>query len=118
MKDWRVLNKEKHASYMKYYCRKNREHINIMQRVHRIKRLYGLTDIQYQELLKSQNGGCGICGKIKKKYNLSVDHDHKTGKIRGLLCSPCNRALGILGDSSEALQKVLRYLNNLGGFNG
>lgn len=112
MKKWRQKNKKHLTLYMREYCRRNKEHINKMQRVHRIKRKYDLSPEQYKKILDFQNGGCGICGKLPKKYHLSVDHDHKTGLLRGILCSPCNRAIGILGDSVESLGKTISYLKS------
>jgi len=57
-------------------------------------RQYGLTSADYDRLLESQRGVCGICGQPPKNNLLAVDHDHKTGRVRGLLCSPRNRHLG------------------------
>jgi Autographiviridae endonuclease VII len=53
----------------------------------------GVTDDEYALLLEVQGGGCAICGAKPKTRRLHVDHDHKTGKVRGLLCHRCNRAL-------------------------
>jgi Recombination endonuclease VII len=53
----------------------------------------GVGDDEYARLLKAQGGGCAICGAKPKTRRLHVDHDHKTGKVRGLLCHRCNRAL-------------------------
>jgi Recombination endonuclease VII len=53
----------------------------------------GITDADYEALLAAQGGGCAICGNPPKTRRLHVDHDHKTGKVRGLLCHRCNRAL-------------------------
>jgi hypothetical protein len=77
-----------------------------------IKRKYGLTPEQYDLIYVTQGGKCAICqiatGKTKK---LAVDHDHKTGKVRGLLCSTCNRMiLGTLRDDITALQRAIDYL--------
>jgi len=58
----------------------------------RRKRL-GLSLEDYDALLVAQGGGCAICGTTPKSRRLHVDHDHKTGKVRGLLCMRCNRAL-------------------------
>lgn len=56
---------------------------------------YGLTHKQFKKLLKAQGGGCAICGKKEHaKISLHVDHDHETGKVRGILCSGCNRGMG------------------------
>ena len=79
---------------------------------------YGLTVDQYDEMLTAQGGVCAICNLpethvssfTKKIRRLSIDHDHKTGKIRGLLCSSCNRAIGLLGDDAERIKAVLTYL--------
>lgn len=78
-----------------------------------------LTPKEYSDLFDLQNGVCAICGKmeIKKrpygvgeKDRLSIDHSHKTGQIRGLLCSNCNRGLGCFKDSVEFLFKAIQYL--------
>lgn len=72
---------------------------------------YGITTTQYAEILFLQGGVCAICkqpGKILG--HLHVDHNHVTGTIRGLLCSPCNTGIGLLGDSVETLQAAVEYL--------
>jgi hypothetical protein len=68
----------------------------------------------YMALLEAQNGKCAICGggETGKFSRLSVDHDHVTKKIRGLLCSSCNAGLGRLKDSEELLIRALEYLRN------
>jgi hypothetical protein len=53
----------------------------------------GISDTDYAALLEAQEGGCAICGNSPKTRRLSVDHDHATGRVRGLLCHRCNRAL-------------------------
>ena len=70
-------------------------------------RKYGLTPDDYASLLAAQGGGCALCGGT---WGLAVDHDHTANKVRGILCSPCNRALGKLGDTPESLRTVLLYL--------
>lgn len=70
---------------------------------------YGLTLVEFEEMLKRQEGKCAICGKTPKE-NLCVDHCHRTGKVRGLLCRACNRSIGQLGDTEEALMKAVHYL--------
>lgn len=57
------------------------------------RELLGVTDEQYERLLAAQGGGCAICGNPPKTRRLHVDHDHKTGAVRGLLCYRCNRFL-------------------------
>lgn len=89
-----------------------REKIMKYARKHR----YGISDADYQGLLFSQNGVCAICGKAEtRKYMgqlspLSVDHDHNTGAVRGLLCAACNHGLGNFRDSPENLSNAIDYL--------
>lgn len=76
-------------------------------------RLYGLSLKDYDMLLLAQKGVCAICGKPEtssKRKNLSVDHCHTTGKIRGLLCSPCNLAVGNVNESPEIARKLVSYI--------
>lgn len=75
----------------------------------RLKEKYGMTIEHYEELMLKQSGVCAICGK-KDKSRLSVDHDHATGKIRGLLCRQHNAGLGIFSDNEELLLKAIKYL--------
>lgn len=76
---------------------------------------YGITAEQYQEIYQYQGECCWICRRAKGtgRKRLSVDHDHKTGYVRGLLCGPCNRGvLGHLRDDPRALFHGIQYLNN------
>ena len=77
-----------------------------------LRRNYGISLVEYNDLLESQGGVCAICGKPPKKLALAVDHDHKTKHIRGLLCHRCNRGLPWLADSAEVLRKAADYLDN------
>lgn len=79
-----------------------------------IFRTYGITEVEYWALYEAQGGRCYGCqratGKTKK---LSVDHDHKTGKVRGLLCTLCNRdVLGHLREDVDALRRLADYIEN------
>lgn len=80
-----------------------------------VKRLmrYGITKDQYTQLLITQQYKCQICKKHQDTLNksLSVDHDHKTGKVRGLLCGSCNLFLGLARDNTQLLQAGIEYLN-------
>jgi hypothetical protein len=78
-----------------------------------MKRSYGLTFKDYETMLFNQNGVCAICSKEPPnthKKRLNVDHCHTTGKVRGLLCDACNRAIGLLKDSPDLLNKAISYL--------
>ena len=80
------------------------------KRAERLK-LYGLTLETYDLLLKAQGSVCAICKQPSlAKPHLSVDHNHLTGKVRGLLCVKCNAGLGSFGDNIEMLAKAIAYL--------
>ena len=74
----------------------------------RVKR-YGITVDDYAEMLVSHENKCGICGREFSR-SPHIDHDHNTGKVRGLLCYPCNSGLGQFQDSPEILKKAVEYL--------
>jgi len=71
---------------------------------------YGLTVTQYESMLAEQGGGCAICGTKPDGKRLAIDHCHKTGEVRGLLCSPCNVGLGHFRDDTDLLYKAVKYL--------
>lgn len=81
------------------------------------ERVYGITVEQYEEMLHKQDHKCAICGgegflmnKDRHQMKLVVDHCHETGRVRGLLCHNCNRALGLFKDSVENLSSAINYL--------
>lgn len=79
----------------------------------RIAKEYGLTRDEYQQLVKAQLSSCAICGDYKENsFELHIDHCHKSGKVRALLCSRCNQAIGLLRDSPELARAAAEYLEN------
>ena len=72
-------------------------------------RKYGLTQAKYNSLFELQKGRCQICGG-DLNHGLNVDHDHKTGTVRGLLCSYCNTGLGLFRDDVSTLARAIAYL--------
>lgn len=77
-----------------------------------LKRLYGLTMAEYNELFISQNSKCAICLRVPSENKLlHVDHDHQTGVVRGLLCQQCNHAIGLLQENPDVIQRALNYLS-------
>lgn len=72
---------------------------------------YRLSVAEYEKILKFQRGVCAGCSRPPTKTRLAVDHDHKTGRIRGLLCWLCNRAIGILRDRAATATKLGAYLS-------
>jgi len=98
------LKKEKNKSnrYPKY------------QREWHLQKTYKITNEKYQELLKEQNNKCAICGTCSpggNRVNFSIDHCHKTGTLRGLLCIACNSLLGNAKDNQDVLEKAISYLD-------
>jgi len=79
-----------------------------------IRRTYGISMQEFDELVKFQGGKCGICFKPLEVLNrrANIDHCHDTGKVRGILCTGCNTGLGHLGDNIEGLKRALYYLEN------
>lgn len=77
---------------------------------YKLKYTYGITVEDYQRLLQSQEGLCAICRLPPGDEVLHVDHDHVTGKVRGLLHSNCNRGLGLFCDNPEALRRAAEYV--------
>jgi hypothetical protein len=81
-----------------------------------LKSTYGLTTEQYEAMVAAQGGRCAICSTDhpgnKRHKHWSVDHDHKTKAVRGLLCHGCNTGLGAFGDDIERLTKAVAYLQN------
>ncbi len=80
----------------------------------KLKNRYGLTPDEYDEMFEAQSGRCAICGSPPEGKRLSVDHDHQTDEVRGLLCQPCNLVLGsveaLLLRCPEAFERVKEYL--------
>ena len=76
------------------------------------RRRYGITKEQYLAMLDEQGGACAICRGAPdgKDKSLVVDHDHKTGKVRGLLCNKCNWAIGHFKDDSDRMMNAITYL--------
>ena len=76
------------------------------------RRKYGITEDDYQALLVSALGGCWVCGRLPTKRRLHVEHDHKTGRIRGLVCWKCNVLLKQASDSPAILRYAAEYLES------
>jgi hypothetical protein len=80
---------------------------------YRLRTVYNLSEAQYQEILLHQGGGCAICGMKPRTKRLSVDHCHKTNRIRGLLCTVCNSGvLAMAKDKPEILRAAADYLDD------
>lgn len=103
-------------AYNKMYAKKNAEHVRKRSRKRNVFKKHGITQEQYLFFLTLQNERCAICliHVSEDLYpHLSVDHDHKTGEIRGLLCNNCNRGIGLLKDNVEVLLNAAKYLKKI-----
>lgn len=74
---------------------------------YKLKKLYGLTPDDVEKMFLSQGGGCAICYEARP---LCIDHNHKTGKVRALLCDRCNRGIGYFDDDPELIRGAAEYL--------
>lgn len=103
----RANNREYMRSYMKSDAGKT------AVRRHRLKKNYGLSLQEFNELLSAQSFSCACCGTTEPKGNSNqwhVDHCHETGAVRGLLCNACNIGIGCLGDDLQGVRNALKYL--------
>ena len=132
MRKYRAANKEKDALYQKEYSIKyrkenkekieanrtrwrkdNAEHDKNRVWNNRLMKEYGIDSFTYGLMLEKQSYCCKTCGKhADDNHNkkLYIDHDHKTGKVRGLLCLQCNTALGLLKDNKKVIKNLLKYI--------
>ena len=108
-----IYCKKCHCKSVTDYYKKNPRKL----RDHNLKKKYGITIADYEKLFEDQNGTCAICDKPETRIctkgiiqSLSVDHDHNTGLIRGLLCDRCNKAIGLLYHDIDMLAKGIEYL--------
>lgn len=121
-KDYYERNKERLAANRKRYrsSEKGQETRRAYEKAHpevattasrkKVWRSYGLTPEDYQAMLERQGGLCAICFHTNGRKILSIDHDHRNGDVRGLLCDQCNWALGLLRDATPIIYNALEYL--------
>jgi hypothetical protein len=109
-KTYREKHKEQIREYRQEYKRTHKQD----SRKYWVKRKYGLTSEHYDKLFNNQEGKCAICGihQDNNGRSLSVDHDHCTGKVRGLLCYKCNTILGYCVDNINILTNAINYLKS------
>lgn len=98
------------------YYRRHREEHGLSYAESDLKRKYGIGLAEYSQMFMAQNGKCAICSseygghRNGEQKALAVDHDHKTGKVRGLLCEPCNQGLGKFKDDRNIILEAFNYL--------
>jgi hypothetical protein len=117
---FKALRKQQRDLNKRSYDKKKEENpFDCPRKYEHLKKVYGLTKEAYEDLLCAQGGCCAICERepevaSPKAPYLSVDHNHETGKIRGLLCNPCNRGIGYLQDDVIITEKAAAYLKRHG----
>lgn len=99
------IAENKHNSYRRHFDKNAKK-----SRQKKLKYNYGITIDEYNAMYEAQGGVCAICGNPNGEKNLCVDHDHNSGKIRGLLCTDCNVGIGRLRDNLSIIQKAFLYI--------
>ena len=108
-KRWRENHPGQDSKNLKAWRLRHPKRAAIMNRKSDLKRFYKLSIEEYSRMVASQNGKCAICHEVPK-VQLSVDHSHKSGKNRGLLCQACNVSLGNMRDNPLRLRAAAEYL--------
>jgi len=110
-REYRKTHKEQTKNSYKKYQKTHKEKI----REYCIKHKYNLTKLDFNNLLLAQNNRCAICNEsldLTNTRNIHIDHNHKTKKIRGILCQKCNQAIGLLRDNPEYAYNASIYLES------
>jgi hypothetical protein len=115
MREYRAKDPEKHKAYLRQYRKDNPEKYRLWDSNKALKRRYGISLVQLNQLWENQKGYCACCGQKMKRggqESLSgcVDHDHTTGKVREILCTGCNIALAHLGENPARCELAAAYL--------
>lgn len=108
-----AADKRADAKWCSPTCEATRPARRASVRRSRLKTSYGLTPETFEAMLAAQRGRCAVCGGSDPKHtNWSVDHDHVTGQVRGILCSRCNTGIGQLQDDPDIIKKAWRYIQS------
>ena len=110
----RFLQNKRMADFRVRLKQRDPQELRRREKQGNLRRLYGIGIDEYERLFESQNGKCAICGTTdaggRWKRRLQVDHNHKTGAIRELLCNGCNAGLGNFKDNESVLRLAIQYL--------
>lgn len=110
VKRWQQANPERVNATQR--ARRAKPEVRLRDRAGHLMRKYGMTIEQYDAMLETQGGGCFICGRPPRDdISLHVDHDHSTGRVRGILCFCCNNALADFQDDPALLRKAAGYVS-------
>jgi len=106
----RQKNIEHYREFRRQYHQKNKARRNLNIKKCNLKRKYNLTPEEVDAMLSGQSFSCLICHGDLRILKRHIDHNHKTGKVRGILCSNCNKGIGMLGENTETLSRAISYL--------
>lgn len=107
---WAELNRDRKSTGDKFYRSQGRVKRRSVMRTRELAlAAYGLTIEDEIRILVEQGNVCALCGAHPHRQ-FDIDHDHRTGKFRGFLCHRCNKGLGLLGDTADAIERALAYL--------
>ena len=96
------------------WINEKKEHKRSQDRIRKLSKQYGITVEDYNRKLLAQNGVCRICHlPPKSNRRLVVDHNHTSGQVRGLLCSNCNTAIGLLWENVTSMKRAIAYLESV-----
>jgi len=114
-REWYKKNSEEAKKKERERNRKRSQDPNHKLKVRRytLKRQYGITIGEYEEMLAQQNNSCALCFRKQGKANFHVDHCHKTGRVRGILCHQCNWYLGTIEEDLAIMNRIKEYLGVL-----
>jgi hypothetical protein len=109
VQQWREANPDRYAEQKREWKSSGRQAAAFRRWY--LKKTYGLTVADYEQMLVAQGGGCAICGEVASDgQSLHVDHCHDTGRVRGLLCFNCNAGLGMFDHDGARLGAAAAYL--------
>ena len=112
-REYRRTHPEKIKTISKKYTNTHKNEIKIRSKKWSLKTKYGLSITEFDNLLLSQDNRCAICKEpldLQNPKNVNIDHNHLTGKVRGILCLKCNVAIGLLRDNPEYVYNAYKYL--------
>jgi hypothetical protein len=116
-RQYRIKNRKRMNAYarqwQKNYRIKNGEAVSAYKSEYDLKRQYGISSAERDAMLQEQGGACAVCKTKEPDGNgrWRVDHCHVSGKVRGILCSSCNLALGLMKDNIASFRRAIIYLN-------
>jgi hypothetical protein len=113
-KELRAADPEKYRAIDNASYQRNKEYQKQYGRNYHLKKKYGMTAEQWDATFESQGCACAICKSRETSHHWCVDHDHESGEVRGILCSPCNILIGMAKDHPQVLDDAKRYLEERG----